>query len=235
MAPLTASAKRAARASGSSASSRGYWTHAGYMNWDSGLGFERWHQAQEARAHAAGADRPRVLATRCCPGKRVGPVGEVDARQRLRLLRAPRRARKTACRDPVLFDVDAGPAGRRAAPTWPPRASRPTPPARSTPASARRRAATPPPLYAYDPDIGRLAVTTPTYNTAIVAVNQRAFPYGGLDLARLFDGQQEVAANIGGRAPASFGLLRPRRRRPRGGRVAGRPPARRARRRARCG
>jgi hypothetical protein len=50
-------------------------------------------------------------------------------------------------------------------------------------------------------------VTTPTYNTAIVAVNQKAFPYGGLDLARLFDGQQEVAANIGGRPPASFGLL----------------------------
>ena len=50
-------------------------------------------------------------------------------------------------------------------------------------------------------------MTTPTYNTAIVAVNQRAFPYGGLDLARLFDGQQEVAANIGGRPPASFGLM----------------------------
>ena len=25
----------------------GYWTHAGYMNWDSGLGFERWHQAKK--------------------------------------------------------------------------------------------------------------------------------------------------------------------------------------------
>ena len=47
----------------------------------------------------------------------------------------------------------------------------------------------PPALYAYDPDIGRLAVTTPAYNTAIVAVNQRAFPYGGIDLARLFDGK----------------------------------------------
>src|SRR3954453_7036309 len=25
----------------------GYWTHAGYMNWDSGLGFQRWHQAKK--------------------------------------------------------------------------------------------------------------------------------------------------------------------------------------------
>ena len=71
----------------------------------------------------------------------------------------------------------------------------------------RMRGEAPPPLYAFDPDIGRLAVTTPTYNTAIVAVNQRAFPYGGIDLARLFDGDQDVAANIGGRAPAAFGLL----------------------------
>ena len=71
----------------------------------------------------------------------------------------------------------------------------------------RMRGEAPPPLYAFDPDIGRLAVTTPAYNTAIVAVNQRAFPYGGIELARLFDGDQDVAANIGGRAPAAFGLL----------------------------
>ena len=65
----------------------------------------------------------------------------------------------------------------------------------------------PPPLYAYDPDIGRLAVTTPAYNTAIVAVNQGAFPYGGVELARLFDGDQRVAATIGGRPPAAFGVV----------------------------
>jgi hypothetical protein len=71
----------------------------------------------------------------------------------------------------------------------------------------RQLASEPPPLYAFDPDIGRLAVTTPAYNTAIVAVNQRAFPYGGLDLARLFDSRQDVVANIGGRPPAAFGMV----------------------------
>ena len=25
----------------------GYWTHAGYLNWDTGLGFRRWHQAKK--------------------------------------------------------------------------------------------------------------------------------------------------------------------------------------------
>jgi hypothetical protein len=40
-----------------------------------------------------------------------------------------------------------------------------------------------------------------------VPVSQGAFPYGGIELARLYDGAQEVAAGIGGRPPASFGLL----------------------------
>ena len=65
----------------------------------------------------------------------------------------------------------------------------------------------PPPLYAFDPDIGRLAVTTPHYNTAILAVNQGAVPYGGMEPARLFDADQRVAASIGGRPYASFGVV----------------------------
>jgi hypothetical protein len=62
-------------------------------------------------------------------------------------------------------------------------------------------------LYAWDPDTGRLAVTTPHYNTAIVSVSQHAFPYGGVDIARLFDGRQEVAGSIGGVPPAAFGMV----------------------------
>jgi hypothetical protein len=65
----------------------------------------------------------------------------------------------------------------------------------------------PPPLYAFDPTIGRLAITTPTYNTAIVAVSNGAFPYGGIDIARWFDSRQRVISHIGGRAPAGFGML----------------------------
>ena len=25
----------------------GYWTHGGYLNWDTGLGFSRWHQRKK--------------------------------------------------------------------------------------------------------------------------------------------------------------------------------------------
>ena len=50
----------------------------------------------------------------------------------------------------------------------------------------RMRSAEPPALYAFDPDTGRLAVTTPRYSTAIVPDNHGAFAYGGIELARLF-------------------------------------------------
>ena len=63
----------------------------------------------------------------------------------------------------------------------------------------------PPPFYAYDADIGRLAVSTPAYSTAIVAVNHAAFPYGGIELARLFDGRGEPLTGIGGVGPAAMG------------------------------
>ena len=56
----------------------------------------------------------------------------------------------------------------------------------------------PPPLYSFDYDIGRLAVTTPKYSTAVLPVNLRAVPYGGIELARLFDRNQRVVSNIAG-------------------------------------
>ena len=183
----------------------GYWTHAGYMNWDSGLGFNRWHQAkklgltQEALVGLASSDS-------LLPGKQWGQWSKAmldsgfDFYERL-AERSP-----DGLVDGVLFNVTKVPQGASSARLAASRVQANA--ARAIDAGLGKKASSePPPLYSYDPDIGRLAVTTPTYNTAIVAVNQKAFPYGGLDLARLFDGQQEVAANIGGRPPASFGLL----------------------------
>jgi hypothetical protein len=183
----------------------GYWTHAGYMNWDSGLGFNRWHQAkklgltQEALVGLASSDS-------LLPGKQWGQWSKAmldsgfDFYERL-AERSP-----DGLVDGVLFNVTKVPQGPSSARLAASRVQANA--ARAIDAGLGKKASSvPPPLYAYDPDIGRLAVTTPAYNTAIVAVNQKAFPYGGLDLARLFDGQQEVAANIGGRPPASFGLL----------------------------
>jgi hypothetical protein len=38
-------------------------------------------------------------------------------------------------------------------------------------------------------------------------VTHHAYPYGGIDLARLYDGRQNVAATLGARQPASFGVI----------------------------
>jgi hypothetical protein len=183
----------------------GYWTHAGYMNWDSGLGFNRWHQTkklgltQEALVGLAVSDT-------LLPGDRWGQWAKALLDRGLGFYDRLAARAHGGLVDPVLFDLTKVPQGtgsaRLAAARLQANAARAIDAGLGT-----RTASEPPPLYAFDPDIGRLAVTTPTYNTAIIAVNQRAFPYGGLDLARLFDGEQEVAANIGGRPPAAFGLM----------------------------
>ena len=181
----------------------GYWTHSGYVNWDSGLGFDRWHQAkklplcQEALLGIASAPRfqptpeygawakhlfdagLRWYAAQVHAGGGLPPAvffGVPSARSVGDAWLTATRMMSNACRA-VLLGLDAV-AGR-----------------------------VPPPLYAYDPDVGRLAITTPTYNTAIVAVNQRAFPYGGMEPARLFDGRQRVVANVGGTGDACFGIV----------------------------
>jgi hypothetical protein len=182
----------------------GYWTHAGYMNWDSGLGFERWHQAKKLglaqQALIGIAQTPQLQ-----PGREWGRWAKWMVDRGLRFYeRLP--VAEAGLPEPVLFQLFTVPqtvgSARLAAARLEANA------ARAVEAGlGRMPGERPPALYAYDPDIGRLAITTPAYNTAIIAVNQRAFPYGGIELARLFDGEQDVAANIGGRAPAAFGLL----------------------------
>ena len=182
----------------------GYWTHGGYLNWDSGLGFARWHQAKKLglsqEALIGIAQTPRLQ-----PGREWGRWAKWILDRGMRFYeRLPLGEGGQAA--PVFFQLYRNPqttgSARLAATRLAANA------ARAVEAGlGRMRGERPPSLYAFDPDIGRLAITTPRYNTAIIAVNQRAFPYGGIELARLFDGEQDVAAGIGGRAPAAFGLL----------------------------
>ena len=182
----------------------GYWTHGGYANWDTGLGFERWHQTKKLALMQQALIG--VAAT-----EELQPSREWGAWTKWLLDRSlawydAETAVAGRLPDPVAFGVDVTPqsdadaalAGTRIAANA----------ARAVAAGlGTARAVRPPALYAYDPDTGRLAVTTPNYSTAIIAVNQRAFPYGGVDLARLLDGRGRVAANVGGQAPASFGMV----------------------------
>jgi hypothetical protein len=205
MPPLSQSARAALREWVRRAIS-GYWTHAGYLNWDAGLGFHRWHQAKKLG-----------LSQGALVGLAAAPDSLLPSESWKRWAKSifdrglhfyDRLAARTpgGIPDPVLFDLNVVPQGQASARLGAARMLGNA--ARAVDAGLGRiKGSPPPPLYSYDPDTGRLAVTTPKYNTAIVPVNQRAFPYGGLDLARLFDSDQEVVANIGGLPPASFGLL----------------------------
>jgi hypothetical protein len=182
----------------------GYWTHAGYLNWDTGFGFRRLHQAKKLPLAEQG-----LLAI--AAGGDLVPRGPWAAWAKAMLDRS------------LELYLSWLPAGEGLPPALlydlsvrhqpPPHAVLAASRVAANAARAvsagigRRTAVTPPPLYAFDPDIGRLAITTPRYNTAIVPVNHKAFPYGGIDLARLFDGRQRVAASIGGLPPASFGMV----------------------------
>jgi hypothetical protein len=186
----------------------GYWTHGGYLNWDSGLGFDRWHQAKKwplaAQALLGLASAPELP-----PDRRWGTWAKwlLDRGIERYVAQADREGAIPAA---LAFGVHQVPQSRGTA--YLAAARHAANAVRALEAGlGHAPAARPPALYAYDPDIGRLAVTTPAYNTAIVAVNQGAFPYGGLDLARLYDGEQEVAANIGGVGTAAFGLVVPNR------------------------
>ena len=179
----------------------GSWTHAGYLNWDTGKGWGRWHSAQYWAFAQQGL---------------------------LTIATSPRfwRSRAHGRWAKALFDRGLQFFGRRAD------AAGGLPPkhmfgvhtlmeqydcycARILANAARAVASglgslpsqDPPPLYAFDRDTGRLAITTPRYSTAIVPDNRGAFPYGGIEPARLFGPGQTVAGNVGGVPPAAFGVV----------------------------
>ena len=182
----------------------GYWTHSGYLNWDTGLGFNRWHQVKKlglSQMALVGMASAPELQPRCQFGawakwtldRSFDFYARVAARSRYGLVPGLVHELRVV---PQSFGNAYLGATRVAANA-----------ARAVEAGlGRMPGQRPPPLYAFDPDIGRLAVTTPAYSTAVVPVSQGAFPYGGIELARLYDGRGEVAANIGGRPPAAFGL-----------------------------
>ncbi|WP_028063014.1 hypothetical protein [Solirubrobacter soli] len=181
----------------------GYWTHSGYQNWDTGLGFARWHQRKKAALTqlaligVASADELQ-------PGPEWGSWAKWMLDRGLLGYDALVR-RERAIPAALAYGVDTVPQSRANAYLAAARYAANA--VRAVEAGLGRRCSTAPPaLYSFDPDTGRLAVTTPTYNTAIVPVNQRSIPYGGVELARLFDARQEVAANIGGSGLDAFGL-----------------------------
>jgi hypothetical protein len=185
----------------------GYWTHAGYLNWDTGWSFKRWHVGRTWMLARQG-----LFAIALSPRFQTGPeIGQwakhmLDGGFRL-YERLAREAPDGAGIAPgTLFRIKVNPLGPSVRELFAVRMQADA--ARAVAVGlGELPSAEPPPLYSFDGDTGRLAVTTPRYSTAIMPVNQHAIPYGGIELARLFDSSQRVVSNIGGRPWASFGVV----------------------------
>jgi hypothetical protein len=181
-----------------------YWTHSGYLNWDTGLYLKRWHLTRYwawacqgllaiATSHRFASDDERAWAKYMLD--RAFALYARLCRDRAPDSRAPGSTTfgiKTNFSEAPHFEMARFQALAAEA---------------MVRGLGAAEAKEPPSLYAFDPAIGRLAITTPTYNTAIVAVSNRAFPYGGIEPARLFDSDQRVLAHIGGAMPAGIGVV----------------------------
>jgi hypothetical protein len=180
----------------------GSWTHAGYLNWDTGHGRARWQSAEywafATQGLVAIATSPRFWLWRA-----EGSWAKALFDRALLLARRIAAEHGTALAPDRMFGVRSEMENAEA---FQPRILANTVRAIDL-GLGGRPAQDPPPLYAFDPDTARLAVTTPWYSTAIVPDTRGAVPYGGIEPARLFGPDQTVAANVGGTPPDAFGIV----------------------------
>ncbi len=180
----------------------GYWTHAGYLNWDTGLGSKRRYIGKVFALAQQG-----LLAIASTPVlQRTSTMG-AHARwlfeRGLDLYERWSDEDPVGLAPPVQFGDRAHPQSEESRILFAARIA-------SNAAQAIHLglcgvgSAEPPPMYSFDPDTQRLAVSTPSYSTAIVVHNHDAVPYGGLDLSRLFDSRQRPVGSIAGQGIANF-------------------------------
>jgi hypothetical protein len=180
----------------------GSWTHAGYLNWDTSRGLKRWHSGQYWAFAQQGlltiATTPRFWSR-----PEEGRWAKAMFDHGLAFYRRLANDNHSVFAPRLLFGVDTRMKRESLFRV------------RILAAAARaiglglgvRPAATPPPLWAYDPDTGRLAITTPRYSTAIVPDDRGMLGYSGIEPARLFGPGQRVASGTGGRPPGAFGIV----------------------------
>ena len=183
----------------------GDWTHAGYLNWDTGLGFERWHLrrywgwAAEGLVTIATARRLRASPAVAGEAKQT-----LDAALRLYLsFRSDASSGSMSTSFGVLSTAADAVGDQRLVP-----ARFAAIAARAATAGLGKAAATPraPAVYGYDPDVSRLAVST-RRDAAIVAPSTLV-GNGGAELSRFYDSTGRPVSGTGGSGPSStsFGL-----------------------------
>ena len=184
----------------------GYWTHAGMLNWDTGLGLRRWMKGKTwAYAQQGLLAIAASAAFQADPRQRAWAKALFDRGLRLYERLDALGPHLDDLPHPALMEVE--PARQSASDARIFAARMAANAARAVTMGLGRMAGEEPPaFYAFDPDVGRLAVSTPSYSTAVVPVNRGAFPYGGIELARLFDGEGAPLTGVGGTAPSAPGI-----------------------------
>ena len=182
----------------------GTWTHGGYLNWDSGLGSARrhvrqyWAFALDALIRASG------------PGALLGSPDQRGyvryiADRGLELFRSTAWDGQGALPSATSFGAPNGfPAGTKSPLITPLRFA-----VLAASLDVRLPATkpkAPPNIYSHDAEFGRLAISTPAYNTAVVRPAGQG--EGGLEPTRLFDSRQRPLTTLaaGGFGGPSLGL-----------------------------
>jgi hypothetical protein len=184
----------------------GYWTHAGLLSWDSGLGFKRW---MKAKTWAYALQGPLTIASSPRFHLRAGqgPWAKYVFDRGLGYFAALCDARAIRALPPAHLDsVGAAHQGKGSQRVYVARMAANAMRAVSA-GLGSMEAEAPPPVYSFDADVGRLSVSTRRYSTAVFVDNRGAFPYGGIELARLSDGDGVPVGGVGGRPPAAFGIV----------------------------
>jgi len=177
----------------------GTWTHAGYPNWDSGLGHKRRHISSYAGYSLDGLVRGsrsksllgsskqqnyvKYLATTgvsLFKQTQWGSSGELLKSTNFGSPNGFKNATATDDNPPLIFVITG---------------------INTELYLGKNRSLRQPNSYSYDRDMGRLAVSTPYYNTAIISPN--IYGEGGIEPTRIFDRQQRPVTTIAAGKPGA--------------------------------
>jgi hypothetical protein len=180
----------------------GDWTHAGYLNWDTGLAYRRWHLTRywvfalgglSTLAEAPILDDQERRWARWMFDRALGYYERLQA------------GRKTPSIPSTLYGIRSSEADPESDPQFVAARIAALVAHQALARAADAPAEQPPPLFAYDPGSRRLAITTPRYSAAVLDQTIR-LGYGGVELARLYDGRGHPLGSTGSHDRSGFGV-----------------------------
>jgi hypothetical protein len=180
----------------------GDWTHAGLLNWDTGHGYLRW-QLRRYWALAANG----LLAVASSRRLAFGTTARTQAKYLFdQALRTYDRLAATEglLLDSTFYGIRNDASQQRLDPALTAARFESLASRAAVLGLGTLKEAPLPPAYGYDPDIQRLAVTTPTYSTAITPAGD--IGNGGMELSRLIDGAGVPLSGTGGNGVTSAGF-----------------------------